>query len=51
MVVDYEVDFCDVESSGGEISGDQNESLSSSESGQVVYSLRVFHEGVKLSGW
>ena len=36
MVVDHKIDLCNIESSGGEVSGHEDESLSTSESSQVV---------------
>ena len=50
IIVDHKVDFSYIESSGGEIGGDKYECLSGSEGGEVVDSLRIFHEGVELSG-
>lgn len=50
MIVNNEVDFRDVQSSGSEVCGDENSGLVASEHPQICYSLSIFHEGVELSG-
>ena len=50
VVIDNDVDVCDVEASWGEVSSDKDVGLAAFEGGKVRDSLAVFHEGVQLSG-